>query len=100
MNGKVVPEELQQYRKQIDAIDEELMTLLARRFDITSEVGRLKAERQLESLDPVREEEKLQELQRQAEQLSMNPAFVLQLFEIIFTEVVANHRRLREEQEV
>lgn len=97
MDGKTVPEELQQLRRQIDDIDDELLALLARRFDITRQVGRLKASMHMESLDAGREQEKLSHLRAQAEKMALNPDFVYSLFEILFAEVVDNHRRLREE---
>lgn len=97
MDGKTAPEELQQLRSQIDGIDDELMALLARRFEITRQVGRLKASRQMESLDAGREQEKLSHLRAQAEELALNPDFIYNLFELLFAEVVSNHRRLRDE---
>lgn len=97
MDGKTAPEELQQLRSEIDDIDDELMALLARRFEITGKVGRLKASRQMESLDAGREQEKLSHLRARAEELALNPDFVYSLFEILFAEVVSNHRRLRDE---
>lgn len=99
MDGKTAPEELQELRRQIDDIDDELLALLARRFEITRQVGRLKASRQMESLDAGREQEKLAYLRAQAEALALDPDFVYSLFELLFAEVVANHRRLREEYE-
>ena len=92
MDGKAVPEELHVLRKQIDHIDDQLMELLARRFEVTREVGRLKARQQLSSLDPKREQEKLERIRQQAQELSLNPEFVLRLFEILFAEVVSNHK--------
>jgi chorismate mutase len=87
-----VPQELLQLRDSIDSIDEEILSALARRFEITDKVGQLKASCGLESVDPVREQEKLQRLQQSAEQKGLNTRFVHQLFQQLFDEVVKNHR--------
>ncbi len=92
------PDELLALRKQIDALDEELLALLARRFAVTNEVGRLKAAKRLDSVDPVREQEKLERLQALAAAQGMNGEFVKALFQMIFTEVVKNHRRFLEDR--
>lgn len=92
METKSVPEELLALRARIDAIDDELVQVLARRFAATHEVGRLKAERQLDSVDPERERLKLQQLRQQAEQQGLDAAFVEALFQDIFREVVKRHR--------
>jgi chorismate mutase len=87
-----VPQELLQLRDSIDSIDEEILSALARRFEITDKVGQLKASCGLESVDPVREQEKLHRLQQSAEQKGLNTRFVHQLFQQLFDEVVKNHR--------
>ncbi|MEX2365806.1 MAG: chorismate mutase [Pseudohongiellaceae bacterium] len=92
MESKSVPEELQVLREQIDAIDEQLLMDLARRFEVTREVGRIKAENRLQSVDPAREQQKLERLQELAKAHSLNSEFILALFQAIFNEVVANHK--------
>lgn len=92
-----VPAELLQLRDRIDHIDAEIIAALARRFAVTQQVGQLKARHDLDSVDPVREQEKLQRLRTQAEQHGLNPDFVRVLFQQIFDEVVKNHRQLRAE---
>lgn len=88
-----VPEELLQLRERIDHIDEEILAALKRRFEITNRVGQLKAAHGLDSVDPVREQEKLQRLRMLAEQNGLNSHFVHELFQLLFNEVVRNHRR-------
>lgn len=87
-----VPEELLQLRNSIDAIDEELLKILVRRFEVTARVGQLKASYGLDSVDPVREQQKLERLRRKAEDLGLNSAFISELFQGLFDEVVKNHR--------
>jgi chorismate mutase len=96
MEVQPIPEELLALRDQIDAIDAEMMDLLARRFQVTRQVGKLKAEKHLSSFDPVRERQKLERLQALAEDSDLDPEFVLSLFQSIFNEVVANHKRFQQ----
>ncbi len=87
-----VPQELGFLRNTIDSIDEEILTVLARRFEVTNKVGQLKATHGLDSVDPVREQEKLQRLQLSADLKGLNGQFVQELFQQVFIEVVKNHR--------
>ena len=87
-----VPAELAELRKQIDQIDAEIMGALARRFAVTARVGQLKAQHRLNSVDPVREQEKLQSLRNLAAENGLNPDFIHSLFQHVFNEVVKNHR--------
>lgn len=88
----LVPAELAALRGQIDQIDAEIMEALARRFAVTNQVGQLKAQHALNSVDPVREQEKLQRLRQMATERGLNGDFVHDLFQHIFNEVVKNHR--------
>jgi len=87
-----VPTELAQLRGQIDTLDAELLDTLARRFAVTDQVGQLKARQGLASVDPQREQQKLQHLRRLASEKGLNDEFIQQLFQHIFNEVVKNHR--------
>ena len=92
MQSQQVPDELLALRDEIDRIDNELINLLAERFSVTAKVGQLKANNQLDSVDPVREQEKLERLRQLASDKSLNSHFILDLFQTIFDEVVKNHR--------
>lgn len=87
-----LPQELLQLRDSIDRIDDEILAALARRFDVTGRVGQIKAAHGLESVDPVREQEKLAHLSALAEQKGLDGRFVHDLFQLLFSEVVKNHR--------
>ncbi|MEY4640870.1 MAG: hypothetical protein RLZZ227_864 [Pseudomonadota bacterium] len=89
-----VPQELLQFRDRIDSIDEEILSALARRFEVTERVGQLKAQHGLDSVDPVREQEKLQRLRLSAEQKGLDSSLVHELFQQVFDAVVENHRHL------
>ncbi len=92
--NSALPQELLQHRERIDSIDEEILSALARRFEVTMRVGQLKAQHGLDSVDPVREQEKLVRLRNSAEQKGLDSALVHELFQRVFNEVVKNHRQL------
>ena len=96
MSSQKVPDELLALREQIDSIDEDMLDLLARRFKVTARVGELKAEVGLDSMDSVREQEKLERLRSLAQDKSLNSELILDLFQTLFDEVVKNHRNLLE----
>ena len=95
MSRESVPTELLAIRDRIDAVDTELVALLARRFKLTHQVGMLKAASGLPALDTQREAEKLDRLRQLAEAVGLNPELVAELFARIMQEAVTNHRRLQ-----
>ena len=80
MQSQQVPDELLALRDEIDRIDNELINLLAERFSVTAKVGQLKAKK------------KLERLRQLASGKSLNSDFILDLFQMVFGEVVKNHR--------
>lgn len=96
MTSQSPPEELLAARAEIDAIDRDLIALLGKRFDLTHQVGLLKASKALDAVDATRESEKLAELSALCEKHDLNPALVTELFSMIMEEVVKNHRQLRD----
>ena len=91
-----IPMKLLEAREQIDAIDQQLVALLADRFDLTREVGLIKANSGLEALDAERETRKLETIDRLCQQKKLNSELVTGIFRQIMAEVVENHHRLRE----
>lgn len=92
MPSQQVPDELLALRTEIDRIDEEILDLLAQRFGVTAKVGELKARSKLDSVDPTREQQKLDRLRKLSEARNLNSEFILDLFQTLFDEVVKNHR--------
>ena len=96
MNPESVPEELLAVRDKIDAIDEQMVELLAQRFDLTHQVGLLKADKELSAVDSSREAQKLARLTELCEARGLNAQLVTELFSSIMREVVQNHEKLRQ----
>ena len=95
MSNDSVPAELLDVREKIDAIDAQLLEILAARFELTHQVGLLKASQDLQALDSGRETEKLDRLRELATESGLNPDLVADLFSKIMQEVVRNHQKLK-----
>ncbi len=84
------------HRSRIDALDNQLIRLLAERFEITKAVGAYKAEVGLPPADPGREAEQVARLRAIAEEVGMDPAFSEQVFRLIVDEVIRHHLKIAE----
>ncbi|PCJ25910.1 MAG: chorismate mutase [SAR86 cluster bacterium] len=90
-----IPSELLEAREKIDLIDKDLVALLRDRFELTHQVGLLKASNALNAVDATRESQKLADLSLLCKEYNLNPELVTGLFSKIMEEVVKNHRQLR-----
>ena len=77
--------DLDDWRRQIDAIDAELVRLLNRRAACAAEIGRLKRERDLDVYSPEREAEVLRHVQA-VNGGPLQPEAIARLFERIIDE--------------
>jgi chorismate mutase len=89
--------ELDTFRERLDRIDQELLSVLAQRFSVTREVGRLKASASLAPLDARREEEVLDRLAQLGEERGLDAWLIRHVYRLIFDIVVAEHRAQRGE---
>lgn len=80
-------------RSHIDLIDREVVRLLARRQELSVEIGRVKASRGLPVRAPEREQELLEIIREEAEMQGISPDHVQQIFEAVLEE----SRRLQAE---
>lgn len=83
--------ELVSLRQTIDELDEQLIILLSRRFQVTEEVGRLKAQQRWQAQDSLRESQQERRYSALAAQHGLNPVLILKVFRTIIDEVVCNH---------
>ena len=84
----MLPPEIQSLRAEIDEIDSKIVDLLASRFRLTSNVGKLKAAHALEAVDPEREATQEVRFRELARHRNLNPDLVLRVFRSVIDEVV------------
>lgn len=101
-DGASPAEQLEQLRAQIDEVDREvaedfgvIVERLAHRFELTHQVGVLKAQHDMAPVDKSREEEQHARLRALAEEHNVSPALFETIWEAIIAEVVVNHQKLR-----
>lgn len=88
--------DLQDYRKEIDRIDRELVALFVRRMEVSAGIAAYKQAHGLPVLDAVREQAKLQQVAELApEQLRPDTA---ELYRTLFALSRGYQQRLQEEQ--
>ncbi len=87
-------DELTQLRREIDAVDERFVALLAERFRITRRVGRIKAERGLPPQDAIREAQIDEKVRRLASEYALDEGLVSDVLRAVIDRVVAEHREL------
>ena len=88
---------LREQRVRIDELDEQLICLLAERFEITKTVGELKAKAGLPAADPKREKEQIARLHEIARREGMDPVFGEKVFRLIVDEVIRHHLQTADE---
>ena len=80
---KRVPEHIEILRSQIDMLDDNIIELLAKRMDISAELGRYKAENNIPIFQPERWQKVLDSVSKQASELGLDPSGVQEIFKII-----------------
>ena len=79
---------LDQLRKEIDQIDQQMIQLLAARLRVVKKVGEYKKERNLPALDQNRWQEVLANRLKQAKELNLNENFITETYELIHQEAL------------
>lgn len=77
---------LKETRKKIDAIDNQILSLLAKRFRLAVQIKKIKNKFDIRIEDPQREEEVLEKVAIKAKHLHIDSNFVVKLFKTIFNE--------------
>ena len=90
--------DLQTIRKEISATDAQLLTLLAKRLQLTQQVAENKIENHVDVRDPKREEELLISLVKQGSKLELDPHFVTSIFHTIIENSVLKQQALLAER--
>jgi chorismate mutase len=87
-------DELEVLRRQIDAVDERFVELLAERFRITRRVGHIKSDRGLPAQDSIREAQIDEKVRRLAAEHALDEGLVSDVLRAVIDRVVAEHREL------
>ena len=77
---------MEKLRKEIEKVDKKIITLLAKRFILTKEIGVFKEKNNLPIYDEKREEELLESLEKEAKKLNIPPPLIKRLYKEIFEE--------------
>ncbi len=77
---------LDDLRQKIDAIDEQLLTLFAKRFALAKHVGEYKKIHSLSIIDKKREVEKIKTLKKIGEKNDVSLSFIKKAWKIVFAE--------------
>jgi chorismate mutase len=88
--------DLAELRRKVDGIDDQIVDLIHERFEVTNEIGLIKAKNASPALDRNREQEILSRLEDKSSVLSLNPELIRFIYQSILSEVIKNHITLRE----
>ncbi|SJM67859.1 chorismate mutase [Gulosibacter sp. 10] len=89
---------LGEIRRSIDNLDASVVHILAERFRLTQEVGRLKAEHDLPAADPEREKRQVARLRALAHDAQLDPEFAEKFLNFVIAEVIHHHQRIAEQR--
>lgn len=81
MPSQTLPEELHEYRRQIDALDNQIVALLAQRFEIVRAVGQLKARENIPVVQGARVEEVKDRVAEMASRQNLDPQMVRDIYQ-------------------
>lgn len=90
---------LDELRIDIDNIDESIIKLLSKRFELTNSVGEYKAIHKMDAFSQTREREQFERFEKLSKALDLSPKLVEEIFETIRTQVRSNHKMIRSEHE-
>ena len=74
---------LEEYRRQIDKIDEEIIKLLAKRFETVTKIGRFKKENNLSIIDKDRFQKVLDKVKNIASKHRISVSFIQDMYNLI-----------------
>jgi chorismate mutase len=90
---------LDELRKNIDQLDDEIVALLAKRFQLTEEVGMYKAANKLTAQDPSRESEQFAKITRLASSNELNPEYATAIYRRLMDVVIVRHKEIEQTYE-
>ena len=96
MDTDALMNELSELRKEIDAIDGQIIELLSGRFKRTRRIGEIKRDAHLNPVDSSREGEMYERIRKRAEESGVDPDVAEQLWRSLIARVVTEHRAISE----
>lgn len=88
---------LNELRGEIDNINTKLIKLLAKRFDITKKIGKLKAKHNFTPVDEKREKQQTDKVKKIAKTTGVNEMLVEKIFHLITKQAVREHRQIKQQ---
>ncbi len=86
--------DLNDLRNQLDSIDNQIVELLSKRFEVTQKVGEHKRDNNLPAIDLAREALQFERIQKLAKEHGLNPEFAAKYLRLVIDEVVSNHKKI------
>lgn len=84
---------LNDLRRQVDVLDNEMVSLLARRFILTDQIGEFKKANGLKAVDKERERLQRSTIEKLAADAGLDPAIAYRCWRCVIKEVVKTHMR-------
>jgi chorismate mutase len=87
--------DLDEIRAKINEVDETIIKLLAKRFELTSEIGFLKAKQGIDSISPEWEALQFKKFEKLTKELELPYTLVEGIFRQILDQVVRDHDSIK-----
>ena len=84
-------------RKQLDELDERLVSLLAERFKITDQIGLYKSAHHLAPSDPSRERSQAERIRKLAAEHGLDVEIAVTVLHAIINEAVKRHKAIQDQ---
>lgn len=88
-SAKSLDDQLSVFRLTIDELDKQMLTLLARRFEVVHAIGEVKSNAGLPYRDDQRWQSMLARIVKQSREMDLDPEFIKQLYDLIHEHSVA-----------
>jgi chorismate mutase len=92
-------DELKKLREEIDRIDNEIVNLFAKRFNVTREIAQVKKKINAQPLDEKRWKEMIEQRQKLAKELGLDDNFVNMVYTLIHAESIDIQKNILEKDE-
>ncbi|MBW3023246.1 chorismate mutase [Candidatus Woesearchaeota archaeon] len=85
--------DIPEIRKAIDAVDKELLAIIAKRMELAAAVGKIKKEKNMQIQDAAREAQIIETKKNLAKKYKLNPEMVEKIFGLL----LEDSRRIQQE---